>query len=152
LDGKGASFDFAMPRFYTRLIQKVRKVIGRRSDDPSIDQNLVARIPIVGARFEENGWSIEIRRDSGSVQLAICGTYGERVAGGSLSANRFGNMREATLFPIDCGDIVLDLSKTEWATEIRTLGGQLIGHVARARLTECLLGSAGSQRGDEVTA
>lgn len=135
-----------MRRFYARLVRFVRKAIRRNSAYSPVEEGLIARIPVVGARFEENGWSIEVRRDAAGIYVAICGTYGERVAGGLLSSSWVTNARSATLFPIDCGDIVLGLSEAEWAAEIRTLSGQLIGHVARMRLTESLLTTAERHR------
>jgi hypothetical protein len=74
----------------------------------------------------------------GGVDVILCGTYGEGVAGGLLATSRVEGLGIPLMFPIHCGDITLELSEEERVVEIRTLGGQLIGHVPRLKLLESL--------------
>ena len=127
-----------MRRLYSRWVRLLRRIRPLSRAPSHSDRSLIDRLPVVGARFEDNGWVLEIWRTPRGIEIILCGTYGERVAGGPLPVNRTENPATPIMFLLDCGDVILEISPESWATEIRTLGGQLIGHVPRLRLTESL--------------
>lgn len=93
---------------------------------------------MVGLRLEDNGWALEVARVPEGAKLILRGTYGEQVGGGVLFPMDGVGDRILMNIPVNCGDIRLMPSDLDWAVEIRTEGGHLIGLVPRRQLGEVL--------------
>lgn len=133
--GRVASvFASAMERIASRLLRILEAVspgLRRARAMREAAQRLVARLPVVGAHLEDNGWMLEINRDGEALEVLLRGTYGERIGGGIAE-----DLRGAFVTFVLCGDVKIGPCEMDSVLEIRTLSGQLIGHVPRTRLAE----------------